>query len=398
MREKVIDIYPSNQKINNKKKSCVVRKKEGCKSRFFVPGIILFFLLSGYFYYISFKTEVLIYPVTESFQLDENVLIRTTGSISEKEIRGVVLSERVSDRREFEIEGRRLLERKTKGEIRVCQDYRDSKITLVSGTRFISDDGKLFFATSSLVLPPRQENDGCATVEVEAAEAGEGYNISEDSKFALPGLQGSAMYGSVKGVSFKVNQEGVLKEVPYLDDETMERVETQMKEDLFLKGKEILAKNYKEDYLIDADAQYSIDVVERDLVEKDEESFYFNLDVRVKVMAIDKEDMNNFIASFLPENSVWREDTKDFKISFMRINFEEGEVEALVEFRGDVYQKIDKEGLSREIVGLDFEKAEGVIKESFNVGDVEVYAKPFGFSKVAGSSSRVEIKLQFDKN
>jgi hypothetical protein len=399
MKEKVIDIYPPSGNDGNKKRESFVfdaKKKKNNKGFFVI--LFLIFVLGGYFYYVSFKTEIVVYPITEKMEIAEDVLIRTTGSIGEKEIRGIVLSEKVSDQKKFDVEGKRMLEKKAKGEIRVCQDYRDSTANFVEGTRFISDGGKIFFATSSFSLPSRKVNEGCDIVEVVAAEPGEDYNIPADSKFALPGLHGSDIYGNVKGVSFTIKEEGVLKEVPYLDDESMQSAENQMKEELFKKAKEILLEKYSEEYLIENDTQYSVEVTERDLIEEGEDSFYFKLDVTAKVIAVAKEDIDNFISIALPEYYVWRKETEKVNISFTRINFNEGEADVFFEFSGDIYQEIDKKYWARELKGLDFDKAKMLIEQDINVEEVIIKNKPFGLSKVANSLHRVDIKVQFDKN
>jgi hypothetical protein len=399
MKEKVIDIYPPSENDGNKKKeSCVfdAKKKKSNKGIFIILFLILF--LGGYFYYVSFKTEVLIYPITKKTEIKENVLIRTTGSIGENEIRGVVLSEKVSDQRKFDVEGRRMLEKKTKGEIKVCQDYRDSTANFVEGTRFISDEGKIFFATSNFSLPSKKINEGCDVVEVIAAEPGEDYNIPANSKFALPGLHGSTIYGNVKGVSFTIKEEGILKEVPYLDDDSMQSAENQMKEDLFKTAKEIILEKYGEEYLIESDTQYVIEVSERDLIEESEDTFYFKLDVTIRVITVAKKDIDSFISNVLPEYYVWRKDTEEVNIGFTRINFNEGEADIFFEFSGDVYQEVDKEYWARELKGLDFEKARMLIEQDVDTEEIVIRNRPFGLSKVASSQHRVDVNVQFDKN
>lgn len=398
MKEKVIDIYPPENN-SKREKSCGLEKTEKkCKRGLFVLVFLAIFLIGGYFYYVSFKTEIIIFPNTEEVSIAEDILVRTVGSIGEKEIRGIVLSERVSDQKRFDIEGRKMLERKTKGEIEVCQDYRDSTVNFVSGTRFISDGGKIFFAVSGFSLPGKDIDGGCNIVEVVAAEAGEDYNIPSDSKFALPGLHGTTIYGNVKGVSFLIKEEGVLKEVPYLDDDTMEKAENEMKEALFIEGKEVLLQKHDEDYFLDNEAQYSVEVVERELIEEDEESFYFKLDVVVKAIAISKEDINEFILDSLEEGYTWRKETAEVNISFTRINFEGSEGDVFFEFSGDMYEEINKEYWKRELKGLDFLKAKKMIEEVVTAREIIIRNKPFGLNKIAQSIHRIEVKLQFDKN
>ncbi len=398
MREKVIDIYPPCEKRSGKIKCNKSEDKKNCAKTLplLILGVFLFFV--GYFYYISYKTEVVIYPVTNYFEMEEDVLVRSFGSIGENEIRGIVLSERVSGEREFEVEGRRLLEVKTKGEIKVCQSYRDTEAPFVKGTRFISEDGKIFFAEEAFSLPPRAVDGGCGLVPVIAADVGEDYNIAEDSAFALPGLQGTAIYGEVKGTSFRIKEEGMLKEVPYLDDVTMASAEAQMKEELFEKGRELLLEKHGEEYFVDNENQYILEVIEKSMEEEGEDAdiFYFKLDVNVKAIAINKEDLNNFIKKSLPDRKTWREDTKKMSFNFKRINFESSEADITLSFSADVHEDIDKEEWKRELSGVDFLQAENALRAAIELDDVTIRTRPFGLKRVANSPARVDFVLKFN--
>jgi hypothetical protein len=407
MRKKVIDIYPPCNEEATKLNPC--KGEEGnksCSKKWILLALFLVLIFAGYFYYVSYRTEIVIYPLTEDVQIEENILVRSFGSIDEGEIRGMILSKNVSKEEQFPVEGRRMVEEKAEGEIKVCQQYRDTQAPFVEGTRFISDNGKIFFAKEGFTLPPRNVNEGCAMVSVIAAEAGEDYNIPADSKFALPGLQGTAIYGDVKGHSITIKKEGVLREVPYLDDESMERAEAQMKEELFQKGKELLKEEYGEEYFIDDENQYITEIVERSLLEENDtdkedgeaDNFYYKLDVRVKVIALSREYIDNFIKSSLPENYTWRKDTEEIEITFRRINFEDGEADIGLIFSAQIHEDIDKERAKRDVVGLDFEEAEKILQEKLKIEEAIINTKPFGLSRVAKSFYRVEVVLRFDKN
>ncbi len=400
----MIDIFPPYEK-----RIKMITKSGGDKSTakrcsgWLALLLLVLFSLAGYFYYISYKVEVTITPVTEAFAAEKDILVRAFGSIGNGEARGVVFNERVSGEREFEVEGRRTIEERAIGEIKVCQDYRDSDAHFVEGTRFISDDGKMFFATEGFVLPPRQVEGGCGLVEVEAADTGEDYNIPSDSKFALPALQGTAIYGNVKGISFDLKKEGVSKEVPYLDDATMERAQAQMSEELFQKGIDILKEDYGEEYFIGDENQYTIEITEKGFAEDpsengEKETFYFKLDTNIKVIGVGKEEMEKVLLSVLPEDHTWIEGEENLRLSFQRINFEEGEADIKVEFSADIYEKIDKEGWKRELLGKSFAEAEQILRENILVEDLEIKTKPFGLSKIPESAQRVEVILEFDKN
>ncbi len=401
MRKKVIDIYPPSEKEGEEKKSYSAKAvEEDTKKKWIIPVVLLFVVLTGYFYYTSYRAEITIYPKTEEFRGEEKVLVRSFGALGEGELRGLVLSKRISDNREFPIEERRLVEEKTTGRINVCQNYRDSSVHFREGTRFVSDEGKTFLAKDSFNLPSKQENDGCNMVGVIAGGAGEDYNIPSDSKFALPGLEGTNIYGSVKGVSFTLEKEGVSKEVPYLDDDTMARAEEEMKRDLFERGIELIKDEYGEEYRLESEAQYVIEVAEREFTEEETEEeaekFHFKLDVNVRAIAVQKENIDRFIETLLPENHTWRRETEEMNIDFTRINFEDGDADILISFAAEIYEKVNKEEWRRELAGLDFDEAERLLEEKIPEGSVSIRTRPFGLDKIPGALNRVKVLLEFD--
>ncbi len=402
MREKVIDIYPPSKDRENKTREVFHKKNKVGRSLFF-SVFFIFVLIFGYFYYSSYKTKVFVYPKIEIFSDEKEVFVKSSGAVGEGEIRGGVFIEKLSETKDFPIEGRKLLEKKTEGEIKVCQSYSDTAVKFVVNTRFCSEEGKMFFAKEGFSLPGKKDNNGCAVVTVVAGDAGEDYNISSESKFSLPGLSQSNLYNDVTGISFLIKEEGFVKEVPYLSEDAVERAEAQMGQDLFERGKETLKEKYKNDYFVESDAQYNFtvkrddDASQRDVAE-DAEMFPFTLELTLKLLAIEKKEVEGFIKNSIFENHTWRKETEDVKIDFSRINFEKEEADVVISFSIDGYEEIDKETLKRDIIGLSFSAAKDKIKEKTDAKKIDIKTVPFGLSSIASSLSRIEILLEFDKN
>ncbi len=401
METRVVDIYPPEEERKSEEALFGGKQKKKKKqSKAILYLFLLFFLLGGYFYYLNYETRVIIYPEVERFEEERSVLIKALGPLDEEEIRGVVLSKTISRSEEFPIKERKLLEEKTRGEIKVCQDFSEAARSYVENTRFISDEGKLFYATEAFTLPGRTENEGCSFVSVVAAQTGEEYNIPSDSKFALPGLEGTEVYGRVKGEEFLLKKEGYSKEVPYLGEGDMQEAEAKMTEDLLDEGIKEIKDEYGDEYILESSSQYIIEIEERNFNEKedDEDHFIFEIETRVKAIAISREDMNRFIMKIIPEDSTWREETKDISYDFSRIDFEDQEARAIINFSLDLYEKIEIDSLKRDIVGLDFSDAKEEIEKDRAIRDIILKTSPFGLSSIATDMSRINVNLMFDKN
>ncbi len=398
MKEKVIDIIPPLEK---EKKEYYKKEKKGRK-KIFIPIFIFLVSVLGYFYYTSYRTEIIINPVTETLTEERSVLARSVDSVGQDEIRAKIFEERIKGSREFTIEERRIVEEKAEGKIEVCQDYSDAPVSFVQGTRFVSDKGKLFLAEERVNLPGRTYEEGnivagCAEIDVVAAEPGEDYNISSASKFSLPGLHGSAYYGRVKGESFSLEKEGFFGEVPYLGEEERGRMEKEIVDELFTRGVEKIKENYKESYLFEGEMQYRDEIIERHFAakENDEEKAILELELKIEAIAVKNEDIEDYLLSLLPENYIW--ESKETKYSFSRVNFESKEMEFDLEFSAKIYKEIDKEDIKRRLAGVSFDKAEEKIKEEISAEWVHFRTLPFGLQRISENPERISIVLRFDK-
>jgi hypothetical protein len=392
MKEKVIDVYPPSNHRSREK----IRSGGSSKSK---KEVIFFLLLLiivgvGYFCYASYKTEIVIKPKATEFAIREDILSKATGSLEEKELRGVVLSEKIEEVATLEVQGREVVESVTVGVIEVCQDYTEKSHSYVEGTRFSFQDDLLFRATERFVLPGVSQG-GCVEVEVVADEAGEEYNPSEEDELFIPGLEGTEIYENVKGTSFTVSTEGFVKEVPFLEEEEKITAEENLKNNILEQGKKILEEEYKEEYLL---GYYDIEVTEQNIIEKEDlEKVDLEIKAEVKVFAIEKELLDKFVESFIPEGYDAQEESKKIECNFNRVNFEEQEADISLIFSSIIYNKIDKEGLKREIAGLTFQEAQLKIQKSIDLDEFSVYNRPIGLFKKVNSVDRINIILDFNK-
>ncbi len=401
MKEKMIDIVPPFEKKKDKK-VYYEHKKEGGAKKVFLPLALLGLILAGYFYYASYRTEITISPIMEEFTQEQKVLALATGAINEGEVRARIFKEKVKGAQEFDIEERRLVEEKAEGEIEVCQNHSDVGASYVEGTRFVSENGKLFIAEERVNLPGRTYEDGkvvagCAQIAVVAAEPGEEYNIPSNSKFSLPGLHGTAHYGRVEGRSITLRKEGFRGEVPYLGEGERARVEKEMADELFSRGMEKIAAEHGEDYLFRGEDQYRMEIAERFFESKDdnEEKAVLEIEISVEAIAIKKSDMNDYLSALLPENYTWED--KETNYSFSRIDFEDGRAEFDLTFSASIYEKINKELMRKELLGLSFEEAKRKLEEDIEAEWISFRTLPFGAQRVSRNIERVGIVLEFDK-
>ncbi len=399
MSERVIDIIPPSKKRDEE---VVVQKKK--KSKKWVLVLFMIVLLSFSFLYVrSYRVEVKIYPHTEQFTDSKTIFVHVDGEYEEVTVD--VFEEIIEGQREFIVKGRALIEEKARGLINVCQEYSDTSQSLVAGTRFVSGDGKLFISPDRILIPGRSYQDdrivpGCVSVEVVAAEAGEEYNISSSSRFSLPALQGTAAYSRFFGESFTITQDGLLKEVSSITSEEIMNAEDILLEELFEKSKIKLKDRLNDNYLLENREQYRITIIERSNPREGEQadSFIMDMKIRVEVIAVDVESIDNFAKNMLPENYTWQESSKKIDYEFSRINFEDKNGEVDITLTSQIHEKIDIPEIKRNIASTDFTSATRYIKSISGVKETEIDFYPFGPSKIPNNTARIRTELMFDKN
>ena len=144
--------------------------------------------------------------------------------------------------KEIKEENKEIKEEKAEGIIRIFNDYSTASQSLVAGTRFVSDEGKLFRLVEKVVVPGQSTEKGklipgSVDVLVRADTAGSDYNIGV-STFSIPGFAGTprytafyaksflAMAGGFKGESLAVSSEDLENAKKSLTAEVKEKIES----------------------------------------------------------------------------------------------------------------------------------------------------------------------------
>lgn len=393
MTQKVIDIrHPS---FSKKEKDFTPRKKR----RWLSVLLLVFLLVLAGSYFKVYRVDVKVWPVMEDFQFSEVVEVY---AFEDSEIAVQHFDETVEGERNFEVLGKSLVEVKTEGVVNVCQEYSDAVQPIREGTRFVCEKGKLFIGNEAFTIPGRSYDGGdvvpgCVEVSVTAAETGEEYNISSSSRFSLPGLQGTALYGSFYGESFSITKEGKSEEVPYLTSEEIAKAEEILLDELFEKGKTILKNRLRDDFMIDDRGQYNKVVIERSLpTEGEKDSFSVAMKVRIEVIAVKEDTATEFLKNSLPKGFAWHE--KNVNYEFMRANFEDKSGEMEISLEAQIYKDMDINSLKRSLVGVSFTEAVEELESREEIKKVSLRFYPLGPSFVPRSTKRISVELLFDKD
>ncbi|MFH1181084.1 MAG: hypothetical protein V1705_01580 [bacterium] len=329
MPKKIIDIMPPGiESSGRKKKSAEVLPESGAKPSFKIFFskkfylIIAFLALAGAAAFFSqSRAEIRIFPATEDLTFETKLSVASNGLA---ELAGVIFEEEKTVTKEFLATGKKVIEKKAEGTIRIYNNYHSSQ-ALVANTRLQAtlekfqpalekDEKPWFRIVSAVTIPAKSYVD----VKVVADSSGEKYNI-KSSKFSVPGLAGTPQYTLIYGESFQDFQGGSRKESPQISAADLAKA----KDEISQIAKEASVSQLKEK--IPADFTYFEDAFKTEALETfsiskaldESEKFNYQAKAKAKTMAVKKTDSDNFAKEFvLSEIGDKKIDEKNLKINY----------------------------------------------------------------------------------
>lgn len=393
------------EKITSEEKE---QKKRLKPKRIFLKSIIfiLFCLfivgVSGYFMFS--KTEVEIWPKTDILTLKETITIDTNAAQSDfsaKIIPGKVFKDQKSASQEFSATGKTSKEVKAKGVIKIYNTYSDSPQTLIANTRFVSSDGKLFKSTKKEVVPGGTYEGGklvpgSIDIEVQAAEAGEDYNIGP-ATFAIPGLAGTPKYTAFYGKSFKPMAGGFKDEVSQVTSEDLENAKNILVNKLREESKNFLSNTIPKDFVL-LDETISQEIIKEGSsvrVGSETESFNFQLEIKSEGLAFKKSDMDSFVKNIIglnvPKDKKFQEES--LQVNFSTKNKEAGKIIMHLEIKMKIYPDFDLTEIKKALAGKSFQEIKVFLDDNSLITKTEVKSSPFWRRKIPQNIDQLEIIL-----
>ncbi len=131
----------------------------------------------------------------------------------------------------FTASGKKYMENKAHGTIKVVNAYSSDTQGLVASTRFVTPDGKIFRLQNSIVVPGAKIVNGkiepsSIDAPVVADKAGNDFNIGPVGRFTIPGFQGTPKYDAFYGISENPMTGGNVGETPYPTPDDIAKAKT----------------------------------------------------------------------------------------------------------------------------------------------------------------------------
>ncbi len=412
MSQKIYDIKPPRENISDKKKES--KKKKRSKG-FFASVFIGLFLIFGIFYFFSYRVEIEIWPRTEGFEMKESFSAEA-GNKEDREVLNAVVFETdfLEDYKEFKATGTEDSETKATGTVTIQNRHWDQSQPLVEGTRFESEDGKIFRSENLIIVPSRRYEGGEVVpgeieVDVRADNPGEAYNI-DPGEFTIPGLKGAASYQGVTAVSRESMIGGAIGERIVISEEDLKNAKEEVLSSLSKEGRKLLESKKEEGFLLKEDSQYDYEIEKEEIsgrVGESVENFSVKIRAGVSVITIQEEDLKKLIINKIleqveenndinleGEKSVY-EDSISFSYEFSNIDWENGRADIEVEFAGEVYSTVNQSRLIERAMGSSREYLKEMLNDYEFIRSAEVRFRPFGIGNIPEDNERIKVNISF---
>ncbi len=424
MPRKIYDIFPPDIKkrevcvsVTPKRKSFKFFPKFSLNSRksafFAIAGLLIFIIAS---HTLFLNAEIIIHPQTEEISYIGKAKITPSVvyfDLEEKLIPGEFFEIKEEGARTFFSSGIKAEEKKAEGTLKVYNNYSALPQILVANTRFISDNGKLFYSLERISIPGRRQEGGRTvpgekSVAVVAAEAGDEYNIGKNSKFSVPGLQGTPMYTAIYAENLTPISGGYIGQLPYITENDTKQAQEILIADLLNQARLKFKEEISEDFVVNLDLM-NWNIMEESIypgVGENSEVFEYSIKIDLKVFSYKNSHLEEMAKKLLLSQTdkeieegvfslkkIYEKSLKiDSEAEFLGL--EKKEAVLFFEISALVYSEIKENDLKNMLSGKSFKEAELILTGYEAIDEVQIKHWPFWTNKMPGSDKmKVTIRV-----
>jgi len=375
-------------------------RKNNIKKYFILIGSVVTLILLFVVFSSFTSATIKIKPKIESSTFDERMVIEDLSTRENNESLGYRIIELAKESEKIvEAQNEELVQEKASGEITIFNEYSESNQTLITNTRFESEDGKIYRIQESISVPGYTESNGeiipgQITATVYADEEGEEYNL-ESGDFTIPGFKGQEPYDffyAKTETSISGGFDGVRRIV---SDEDIELATTELQEDVRNKLLQELNEQITEEFYIHQDGDsFSFDNIEQEQIENSEN---VKLKLRGKISAkiFNKVDISNKIADNIFANYFSNENTLIENFENIEFSISENDLSEMLNASGNsnfIWQ-VDENKLKEDLIGIEKNLLSTVMQDYTEIQTAEAVIKPFWVSSFPQEKKKIKVEI-----
>ncbi len=354
------------------------------------------------------SAKINIVPTTKEVVVDDTKIL-----LSQVEHRLIELESKGDA--SLESSGLTKVSRKASGSVILYNDFNTSDQTLVANTRLETSDGLIFFTKERVTIPGRKtvggkSVPGSVTVNIEASEAGEKYNVGLKD-FKLVAYKGTERYNKIYARSKTSIGNGFLGDVPNIPQSsiasTTESIKGQILTDLKSKATQKVDDKDGEVFIDDMIlVEYSSP---KQTVSKDGKKVDIEISAKATALIVKKSSLADFLNKSQDSTGVvdggtttpslisytGNTDSLEFRfpVDVKLTDLARDTAYVVASGTSTITSVVDNEKVARAVSGLTREQAIPAIKSIVDLETLEVSLRPWWRSKLP-RANKIEIKIE----
>ncbi|OGZ58251.1 MAG: hypothetical protein A3B96_03480 [Candidatus Spechtbacteria bacterium RIFCSPHIGHO2_02_FULL_43_15b] len=358
------------------------------------------------FYSILPSSKIFVKPVSEDLSFE--LFIKGDANISEINEKNLTIPSQIFEKTEevskvVKSSGEKEIKERARGRIRVYNSYSSEPQTLVKTTRFISEDGKIFRTTETIVVPGAKVEGGeivgsSIFVNVEGSETGAEYNIGPSS-FSIPGFKGTPKYLAFYGKSEESMSGGKIAKVKVITENDYNTVVSHIERDLKTQSTESLKSLIPAGFFVPDEAYEISDVsiISQSKIGDEAEAFSVLGRVSLKAFAILEKDAFDLLSNdFTSRFPAMRLSDNQAKMTFdvKSKDFKDGIIGITLSSNMEAFAVISVDEMKEKVIGKSEVDVRRVLSSYPGVKEAKVTFWPFWVNSIPDDPSRIEIIIE----
>ena len=372
-----------------------------------IGGVVFLVIVVWVLSTIFARATITIKPKIENIEIKDVVLSLDTSItefvLSKRAIPAIKLEFTKRSGDKFEATGKKFVEKKAVGQVKIYNKYSSSPQPLVKSTRFLTESGILYRLTQSIVIPGAKIERGkilpqYIETELSADKPGDEANIKSVLKLSIPGFQGSSKYGGFYATAEAGFQGGFRGEAKVVSKEDIKRASEVTTKVVYADlEKEVLIKTPPDFKTIDSLRRIEITKVSTPPENTPQELFTVEAQALAQVFLFREKEFMVLLREIILGKDTSREVIHDSVVldySVKNIDFIKGRATILVNGNARVKSLVNEE----EVKNLVRNKKEGsiveTIKKQDSISSFRISFFPPWLFKAPADSEKIKIVIE----
>ncbi len=370
--------------------------------------IIAAIVATGLLYWFFPKTIVTITLMGEKEQIEETLNAISPEQEKDGDIDLIITSTNKSGEKEFAATGTRNIGEKASGSVTLVNDYSTSSQSIPAGTVLRASDGKQFVLSANATIPgadisvegtsTKLNSSGTTKASITAEEAGDSHNI-KGGRMTLVGISESKD-GKVYATEPETSG-GTSETLKIVSQEDIDNAKNSLVEELTNQAKADAVSEAAAGFVFEEATAVSVIAFESSVgANTEQEKFISKAEVEAKVLAIDKQQLSQYLATLTSSNLDSNKELKiaddTLEISLSSLNLNQGQLVLKVKAVGTIVTKIDLNDVKSQLIGKNQGRARTAVEQLPQFKDVIFkYDPTWYFRRLAPSNSSTELKVEY---